>query len=298
MDLTARDIHEKQFHDAWRGYNQEEVDDFLDRVAEVLDRVQRENQTLQTRVNELDQAVSASRDTEEMLKKTLVSAQQAAEEAISTAKAKASDLITEAEDRARRSIEEATQRVQTAEAEARQKTLEAEREHQRRRTELDANIDRLQGLENELKNRIKGFLDQQAQALQGLEIVGPPPEILGPGGARPGPATDAPEGPGAQSAPAQQDAPAPADRPGTDPTDDAKPDSRDANGSGGPADGGPNGSASGSATIGLVDDSTAAARARVVTLSPEATANGAEAPTAEAAHARRGMRGLFWKDEG
>ncbi|MDQ4126028.1 MAG: DivIVA domain-containing protein, partial [Actinomycetota bacterium] len=193
MDLTARDIHEKQFHDAWRGYNQEEVDDFLDRVAEVLDRVQRENATLQARVTELDSAVAASRDTEEMLKKTLVSAQQAAEEAISTAKAKASDLITEAEERARRSIEEANERVQTAEAEARRKTLEAEREHERRRTELDANIERLQGLENELKQRIKGFLDQQAQALQGLEIVGPPPEIIGPAAVRA--ATEAPEAP-------------------------------------------------------------------------------------------------------
>ena len=38
MDVSARNIHEKQFHDAWRGYSQEEVDDFLDRVAETLDR--------------------------------------------------------------------------------------------------------------------------------------------------------------------------------------------------------------------------------------------------------------------
>jgi cell division initiation protein len=281
MDLTARDIHEKQFHDAWRGYNQEEVDDFLDRVAEVLDRVQRESQALQTRVNELDQAVAASRDTEEMLKKTLISAQQAAEEAIATAKAKASDLITEAEDRARRSIEEADERVQTAEAEARRKTLEAEREHERRRAELDANIERLQGLENELKGRIKGFLDQQAQALQGLEIVGPPPEILGPSGARPDPATT----PGADSGGAGE-------RAGETPGGEGAPEPPSAGANGSAA------SASGPAPRGLVDDSTAGETARVVTLA-DASSNGtAEAPAAEAAHSRRGMRGIFWKDEG
>ena len=279
MDLTARDIHEKQFHDAWRGYNQEEVDDFLDRVAEVLDRVQRENAALQTRVNELDSAVSASRDTEEMLKKTLVSAQQAAEEAISTAKAKASDLITEAEDRARRSIEEANERVENAEAEARRKTLEAEREHERRRAELDANIDRLQGLENELKNRIKGFLDQQAQALQGLEIVGPPPAILGPSGGR------APEGEGtpAEAEPATSESP-------------ADPEPAPASGEGPDADqsSGPAPHANGS---GLVDDTTAGEAARVVTL-PDAISNGAGGARAEAGHSRRGVKGIFFRDEG
>lgn len=54
MDLTPRSIQEKQFHDQWRGYNQAEVDDFLDRVAETLDRVQRENQDLRDRIQELD----------------------------------------------------------------------------------------------------------------------------------------------------------------------------------------------------------------------------------------------------
>lgn len=293
MDLTARDIHEKQFHDAWRGYNQEEVDDFLDRVAEVLDRVQRENAALQTRVNELDSAVAASRDTEEMLKKTLVSAQQAAEEAISTAKAKASDLITEAEERARRSIDEANERVQNAEAEARRKTLEAEREHERRRTELDANIERLQGLENELKNRIKGFLDQQAQALQGLEIVGPPPAILGPSGGRevadPAPASEkteraAPDAAGGAGEAGSAGIAAPSESTpaeGSTTESGARPDESS---SGSPDS--PNGS-------GLVDDTNAA---RVVTL-PEAASNGAGAARAEAGN-RRGVRGIFWRDEG
>jgi cell division initiation protein len=263
MDLTARDIHEKLFHDAWRGYNQEEVDDFLDRIAEVLDRVQRENQTLQQRVGELDSAVAASRDTEEMLKKTLVSAQQAAEEAISTAKAKASELITEAEERAQRSIEEATRRVETAEEEARRKTLEAEREHERKRAELDANIARLQALENELKGRIKGFLDQQAQALQGLEIVGPPPEIRGPSG-------------DAEASDASSEPPEPGSGAET-------PEARGAQGAEAPA---------ASAAV-VVDDRTAD---KVVTLPSDASPNGGGG--AEPAHVRRGVRGLFWRDEG
>ena len=61
MDLTAREVHEKQFHDAWRGYNQEEVDDFLERVADTLERIQRENAALQRRVSDLDQLASSVR---------------------------------------------------------------------------------------------------------------------------------------------------------------------------------------------------------------------------------------------
>jgi cell division initiation protein len=288
MDLTARDIHEKQFHDAWRGYNQEEVDDFLDRIAEVLDRVQRENETLQKRVNELDSAVSASRDTEEMLKKTLVSAQQAAEEAIATAKAKASELITEAEERARRSIEEATERVQSAEAEARRKTLEAEREHHVKRTELDSNIERLQTLENELKGRIKGFLEQQAQMLQGLDITEQTAgaAVRGPGETKPSES---------QSPVAGQAAPAPA----TGETAPAEAPPGDAAAQSGTEE---EGSGTGPAVASAGDGPNA-----VVTL-PEASANGsngggssspagAAAPTAGVGHGRRGVKGLFWRDE-
>lgn len=158
MDLTARDVQEKQFHDAWRGYNQEEVDDFLDRVAEALDRVGRENMSLRQRIGELDQAVSASRNTEEMLKKTLVTAQRAAEEAIATAKAKAEQLINEAEERSRRASDEATRR-----------NAEAEREHANKRRELEDSLTRLKAFEGELKLRLKTFLDQQQRALDQLE---------------------------------------------------------------------------------------------------------------------------------
>ena len=166
--LSARSIHEKQFHDAWRGYDQEEVDDFLDRVAESIDQLQRENVALKNRVRELDQAVSTSRDTEEMLKKTLVTAQKASEEAIASAKAKAEQLINEAEARVSRANEEARTRMSTLEDEVRRKALDADRDHAAKKRELDASIDRLRTYEADLKQRLKTFLEQQLKALEGL----------------------------------------------------------------------------------------------------------------------------------
>jgi DivIVA domain-containing protein len=168
MDVSARTIIEKQFHDAWRGYSQKEVDDFLDRVAETMDRLQRENHALQTRIRELDQAVSTSRDTEEMLKKTLVTAQKASEEAIASAKAKAEQLINDAEQRVTKANEEARARMSTLEEEVRRKTLDADRDHANRKRELDASIEKLKSYEAELKLRLKTFLEQQLRSLDGL----------------------------------------------------------------------------------------------------------------------------------
>lgn len=176
--MSARDIHDKQFHDAWRGYDQEEVDEFLDRLAETLEALRHDNQALEARVRELEGAVSANRSTEEMLKKTLVSAQTAAEEAISKARAKAEQLIGEAEERTRRANEEAKERSSTLEAEIRRRTLEADREHTVRKRDLDASIQRLKAHESELKERLRGFLDQQRRALDSL--AGAPERARGP----------------------------------------------------------------------------------------------------------------------
>jgi len=160
--LTAKEIQEKQFHDAWRGYNQEEVDDFLDRVAESIERLQRDNRALQQRVHELDQTVAASRSTEEMLKKTLVTAQKAAEEAIGNAKARADQLIGEAEERARRAADEAAMR-----------TAEAERNHVERKRQLDESVERLQAFQSDLKHKLVTFLEAQLRSLDSLDARPP-----------------------------------------------------------------------------------------------------------------------------
>lgn len=179
MDLNAGDVHQKQFHDAWRGYNQEEVDDFLDRVAETLDRIQRENHALYQRMRELEQTVATSREAEEMLKKTLVTAQQAAEEAIGKAKAKAQQLVSEAEERSRRAADDARARAAQADAEMQRRSTEQERAYAARKRDLDASIERLRTYEAELKQRLKMFLEQQLRALDSLPDAAPP-RVQGP----------------------------------------------------------------------------------------------------------------------
>jgi cell division initiation protein len=175
MELSSQEVNDKQFHDAWRGYNQGEVDDFLDRVAETIDRLQRENADLTKRVAELDQAVAASRETEEMLKKTLVTAQQAAEEAIAKAKAQAEELINEAEVRVQSSESEVRERIDQAEAEARRRAADTERDLATKHRESEERITGLRAMESNVKQRLRAFLDQQLHALEALGAEDAPP---------------------------------------------------------------------------------------------------------------------------
>ncbi len=168
MDLTAQEIQDKQFHDAWRGYRQEEVDDFLDQISEALDRTLRENAALKERNHELGQAVATARDTEEMLKKTLVTAQRAAEEAIASAQAKAAVIVADATEEASRLGTETEERKRTAEVEIQSSMDEADKATGQRRRELERTIERLEAYEGELKLRLKTFLQQQIEALDVL----------------------------------------------------------------------------------------------------------------------------------
>ena len=174
MDVTPKDINEKQFRDAWRGYNQEEVDDFLDRVAEAVDNTQRENAALRGRNIELEQALSTTREAEEMLKKTLVTAQRAAEEAIAKAKAKADQIVIEAERRAAGANEEARKVIEEAEANANRRSIEIERAGHDKRRELDAAIARLSAYQSELQQKLRAFLDEQTRGLEALTDTEPP----------------------------------------------------------------------------------------------------------------------------
>ncbi|HZY57768.1 MAG TPA: DivIVA domain-containing protein [Rubrobacteraceae bacterium] len=174
MEITPREINEKQFRDAWRGYNQEEVDDFLDLVAETLETTQQENTALRGRNIELEQALATTKDTEEMLKKTLVTAQRAAEEAIAKAKLKAEQLVTEAEKRARGANQEARKIIESAEEDARRARQEEERKGEAKRRDLDAAIGRLSSYQSDLQEKLRNFLVEQQKALETLAAQEPP----------------------------------------------------------------------------------------------------------------------------
>ncbi len=101
MKLTPLDIRHKEFSRAMRGYKDVEVDEFLDDIADEFERIFNENIDYKEKAESMEGKVEQYRNIEETLKKTLVSAQQQAEEIKQNAKKEADLILRDAELKAR-----------------------------------------------------------------------------------------------------------------------------------------------------------------------------------------------------
>lgn len=163
MDLTPRDIQDKQFNDSFRGYNHEEVDLFLDEVADAFDRVFKENQSLLHKLREIETQLEQARGTEDMLKRTLITAQRTAEEAVEEARSKAQGMIVAAERKSQEIVATAEQKAQEIVAQA----------HAKER-ELQVIIEGLKHFESEFRARMHAFIESQLRVLEEGPIVSGP----------------------------------------------------------------------------------------------------------------------------
>ena len=168
MGLTPEEILGKRFHDAFRGYNHEEVDVFLDEVAVAFDAAFKDLQAARARAEELEGQVLELKGTEGMLKRTLLAAQRAADETMAEAKTEAARLISVAEEEAATAVAAAKQQADDiiAGAMARQSRVE----------ELTS---RLQGLQAAHLATLRAHLEEQLRALDALPA--PPDAALAPG---------------------------------------------------------------------------------------------------------------------
>jgi len=70
MKLTPLDIHHKEFTHSLRGYNEAEVDEFLDQVADELERLFKENIDLNEKLEATEERVKSYQDMERTLHNT------------------------------------------------------------------------------------------------------------------------------------------------------------------------------------------------------------------------------------
>lgn len=90
--LTPMEIHNHQFKKSFRGYNDNEVDDFLDRIVEDFEKLMRENDRLQNQINADKRELEQYRKLEKTLNDTLMVAQRTADEVITAAKKNADEI--------------------------------------------------------------------------------------------------------------------------------------------------------------------------------------------------------------
>lgn len=109
--LTPMEIHNKEFKKVMRGYKEEEVDEFLDKVVTDFERLYRENGELKDKLSVINEKVDSYNLMEKTLQNTLVVAQSTAEEVVVNARKKADLIVKEAEEQAKRIIEQANNSV-------------------------------------------------------------------------------------------------------------------------------------------------------------------------------------------
>jgi cell division initiation protein len=107
MALTPLDIHNKEFRHSFRGYDEDEVNEFLDQVIKDYEALIRENKDLESQIQTLQDRLNHFTNIEETLSKTIIVAQEAADEVKGNAKKEAQLIIRESEKNADRSINEA-----------------------------------------------------------------------------------------------------------------------------------------------------------------------------------------------
>src|SRR5699024_9855722 len=111
MPITPIDIHNKVFTRGFRGYDEDEVNEFLDKVIKDYETVIRQKDELLEKATKLEEQIGHFTNIEETLNKSILIAQETAEEVKGNAEKEARLIIKEAEKNADRIINESLSRA-------------------------------------------------------------------------------------------------------------------------------------------------------------------------------------------
>jgi DivIVA domain-containing protein len=169
MSLTPDDIVGYEFRQQRvRGYDIEQVDDLLDRLADQVERTDRELDDLRQRLRESEARLAAALETETALKRTFMTAQDAAERAVAEAREQADELRETAEraidEQLARARDDARTIVANAQREARTE-LATVREH---RAAVERRLAALRALEQRHRASLERHLRAQLAQLDEL----------------------------------------------------------------------------------------------------------------------------------
>jgi len=181
MAISVKDIQEKVFPtQAANGYDVEQVDDFLDAIAEQLGALVRENLAMTEQINKMDAELTAKtkaleeaqakapdyneagyfKNLQNAMRDTLSGAQRLADETTANAQAEADRLVSEAAASAQKTVAD-------AQAEAEQLTAAA----QKTAAEAKAECDALKAAAESYRATFRKMVEEQVEILKSTEIL-------------------------------------------------------------------------------------------------------------------------------
>jgi DivIVA domain-containing protein len=197
MDVTPQELRDTEIREAWRGYHRDDVDELLERAAATIEHLQEQMRALQQRIQAGGPAAVQAApqpapqpapqvvpqappqpvpqpapvperipipDTD-VIQRTLILAQKAADEAVADAQARARQLIDESEAKAQSLVSEAESAARRI-AESERKRIEAEiQQLYATREALTADVDALERFEHEYRERIRQAIEIELEQL-------------------------------------------------------------------------------------------------------------------------------------
>jgi len=164
--LTPLDIHKKEFRRVFRGYDEEQVDSFLDQVIMDYEKLYRDNQELKERLKRTEGSMAQYQEMEEVLKNTLVMAQKNADELRKNTESEVQLMMEKAREKAYRTVNRAEQEAREILSRAEQQASKLVSEAEKRVRQL---LDRYEEIEKQVqvfRIKFKSLLEAELQLLE------------------------------------------------------------------------------------------------------------------------------------
>jgi len=148
MKLTPLDIHHKEFRHSLRGYAEDEVDQFLDEVADEFERLFKENIDLSEKLEVVNTKVRDFELKESAVNNAIIAAQSAGEDMRRKAQVEADSVLRDAEIKAKEIIHNALAKKQ----------------------QVASELVRIKKAEEEFRAKFSALLEQQQRAVNEVSL--------------------------------------------------------------------------------------------------------------------------------
>jgi DivIVA domain-containing protein len=194
MDVTPQELRDIDIRESWRGYHRDEVDELLERAAATIEHLEHQIRILQERLaaGPAPQPAAQAAPTaparpapvptpvpvpdSDIIQRTLILAQKAADEAVAEAQARAHQLSSESEAKAHALVSEAESTARRI-AETERRRMETEiAQLAATRDALNDDVSALEKFSGEYRDRIRQAIEAELASLsRGAGEAEPPP---------------------------------------------------------------------------------------------------------------------------
>ena len=169
MALTPLDIQNKDFSTKMRGYNQDDVDDFLDQVTRDYEDSLQKNRELEKSLKHAEEKLQYFNELKDALNQSIIVAQDTADKVKSSANKESEMIITSADNQAKETLVEAERKSNAMIADAEAKSTQILAEAIERARQLAGETEDLKKKTRVFHQRLSLMLETQLEQVKSEE---------------------------------------------------------------------------------------------------------------------------------